>query len=360
MRKTTEAQRRTWDLSQLGLIMWSAEPVQPDTVDRLLRRLCRFRPAPHELLPGLRPGGAHGRHLVERPRFGCATAGQRWPGRTLAVEDGDDVDAALLIGNGPPSAGVTVMIVDPETHKPVQNGQIGEIWVDSESKAPGYRSDDAATAATFHARIDGDTSGRSYLRTGDLGFLHAGEIFVTGRLKDMLILNGQPLSPGWRRRRATAIRPSAGRRGRFCPARCRRDGRVPDRRTTRARGGGAWDGKAPRRRCSTNWSDAVRQAVSRRSPALACHAVVVGTGHGAQDDQRQGSAQRLSRTPLSAANTWRPAHVVRTPLRSGHRHPRRVDGQYVTAVAGRRAFSNERRRLITDYLVQSIARLLGC
>ncbi|MEZ4610011.1 MAG: hypothetical protein R2838_07140 [Caldilineaceae bacterium] len=138
MRKTTEAQRRTWDLSQLGLIMWSAEPVQPDTVDRLLRRLCRFRPAPHELLPGLRPGGAHGRHLVERPRFGCATAGQRWPGRTLAVEDGDDVDAALLIGNGPPSAGVTVMIVDPETHKPVQNGQIGEIWVDSESKAPGY------------------------------------------------------------------------------------------------------------------------------------------------------------------------------------------------------------------------------
>ncbi|MEZ4610012.1 MAG: hypothetical protein R2838_07145 [Caldilineaceae bacterium] len=106
----------------------------------------------------------------------------------------------------------------------------------------------------------------------------------------MLILNGQPLPPGWRRRRATAIRPSAGRRGRFCPARCRRDGRVPDRRTTRARGGGAWDGKAPRRRCSTNWSDAVRQAVSR-DHQLACHAVVVGT-RGTVRKTTSGKVQR--------------------------------------------------------------------
>ncbi|MBM3226675.1 MAG: fatty acyl-AMP ligase [Candidatus Tectomicrobia bacterium] len=82
-----------------------------------------------------------------------------------------------------------IVIVDPQSHTPCLPGQVGEIWVAGPSIAQGYWGCAEATAQTFQARLAGDAE-HTFLRTGDLGFLRQGELFVTGRLKDVIIIRG--------------------------------------------------------------------------------------------------------------------------------------------------------------------------
>ncbi|MER6471170.1 fatty acyl-AMP ligase [Streptomyces collinus] len=99
-----------------------------------------------------------------------------------------EADAAA-VGCGRPGPGVTVAIVHPEWHKELSDGEVGEIWVGGASVAKGYWRNALATRETFRARLQG-RDGR-FLRTGDLGFLRDGELFVTGRLKDLLVVDGR-------------------------------------------------------------------------------------------------------------------------------------------------------------------------
>lgn len=85
----------------------------------------------------------------------------------------------------------TVKIVDPETRVLCDNDQIGEIWVHSDSVAQGYWQQDEETRHAFHGKISNDPSNQLYLRTGDLGFVHEEELYVTGRIKDLIILYGK-------------------------------------------------------------------------------------------------------------------------------------------------------------------------
>ncbi|MGI5427572.1 AMP-binding protein [Streptomyces sp. CA-179760] len=87
----------------------------------------------------------------------------------------------------------TVRIVDPATREVLPAGRVGEIWLRGPSVAQGYWDREEATAEAFGvSTLDGDTG---YVRTGDLGTLHDGEIYVTGRLKEMLILRGRNIYP---------------------------------------------------------------------------------------------------------------------------------------------------------------------
>ena len=88
----------------------------------------------------------------------------------------------------PAGDGLAVAIVDPETLRPLPAGSVGEIWVAGASVAAGYWRREAETGAAFHARLR-DRPG-AYLRTGDLGFLHADELYVSGRLKDLMVIRG--------------------------------------------------------------------------------------------------------------------------------------------------------------------------
>eukprot|EP00921_Rhytidocystis_pertsovi_P009458 GHVQ01015209.1.p1 GENE.GHVQ01015209.1~~GHVQ01015209.1.p1 ORF type:complete len:3891 (+),score=563.52 GHVQ01015209.1:853-12525(+) len=104
----------------------------------------------------------------------------------------------LLIGCGVPFEGSDVRIVDVETMTEVGDKQQGEIWVYSPSKALGYFDMPEQTAEVFYAActyLDGRCSAPQYLRTGDLGFLHKDELFVTGRVKDLLIVRGRNYYP---------------------------------------------------------------------------------------------------------------------------------------------------------------------
>jgi acyl-CoA synthetase (AMP-forming)/AMP-acid ligase II len=94
---------------------------------------------------------------------------------------------------GTPLAGVRIVVVHPETHQKQLQDQVGEIWVSGLHIGTGYHNNPQATEAQFQAKLgDEDTL---FLRTGDLGFIHGQQLYITGRLKEMMIIHGKSLYP---------------------------------------------------------------------------------------------------------------------------------------------------------------------
>lgn len=112
----------------------------------------------------------------------------------LSLSAADQSRQLLLTGSGASLPEQKLAIVQPETALPCAAGEVGEIWVASQSVAKGYWQQPETTATTFQAYIAGTGEG-PFLRTGDLGFLHEQELFVMGRLKDMIIIRGQNYYP---------------------------------------------------------------------------------------------------------------------------------------------------------------------
>jgi acyl transferase domain-containing protein/acyl-CoA synthetase (AMP-forming)/AMP-acid ligase II/acyl carrier protein len=107
----------------------------------------------------------------------------------LPPERESTVAAATIVGCGRAVHETRVLIVDPETRLTAPADRVGEIWVAGPILAQGYWNRPAATAEVFGART-ADTGDGPFLRTGDLGFLHDDELFVTGRRKDLVIVHG--------------------------------------------------------------------------------------------------------------------------------------------------------------------------
>src|SRR5262249_10840833 len=115
--------------------------------------------------------------------------------RDATAEDEESGSRSLnVVGCGVAAANTTVQVVDPERFEPVEPGVIGEIWVSGPSVAQGYWNAPEVSEETFHAHLaNGDGP---FLRTGDLGFLREdGELFVTGRRKDMIVIRGRNTYP---------------------------------------------------------------------------------------------------------------------------------------------------------------------
>jgi acyl-CoA synthetase (AMP-forming)/AMP-acid ligase II len=102
----------------------------------------------------------------------------------------------------------TLAIVDPESGTRLEDGRVGEIWFASPTVARGYWKNPEATAETFGIKLAGDD--HDYLRTGDLGALIDGELFITGRLKDLIIIRGRNLYPQDLEVAATRVHPAIG------------------------------------------------------------------------------------------------------------------------------------------------------
>jgi thioester reductase-like protein len=108
---------------------------------------------------------------------------------TITTEDA--LTAVPFVSQGKPAE--PLIIVDKETHHPLADDQIGEIWLDSPSVCAGYWQNPQATDVTFHAHIPGQTN--NYLQTGDLGFIHRQQLYITGRTKDLIIIHGDNYYP---------------------------------------------------------------------------------------------------------------------------------------------------------------------
>ena len=91
---------------------------------------------------------------------------------------------------GRPHVSVTVRMVDPKTHREVAEGEEGEVWIHSESKAVGYWGREELSKEVFHAELVGDKE-KTYLRTGDMGFVDSGNLFIVGKFQDLIVISGQ-------------------------------------------------------------------------------------------------------------------------------------------------------------------------
>lgn len=168
------------DLSSLTEWYCGAEPVSIDTLTRFQEAAAPLRFNPDAMLPCY--GMAEATLFISGKRRGT-----RWhTGR-------DPQDGRLLVSCGDVDSGHTVRIVDPATGLPLPDGETGEIWVTGRSVAAGYYNREAVTREVFHAQLPGDD--RRYLRTGDLGFVHDGELYISGRIKDLIIVNARNIYP---------------------------------------------------------------------------------------------------------------------------------------------------------------------
>ncbi|HIQ21835.1 MAG TPA: hypothetical protein EYH34_11455 [Planctomycetes bacterium] len=185
------------DLSSWSIAVVGAEPVRAEAIERFVRTFEPYGFHPETFMPayGLAEavlhvtGGQRGEGYVIRSFSGRALERHR-------VEEvpPDDSDARRLVGCGRPVPGERVVIVDPRSRRPVAPGGVGEIWVQSPSVAQGYWNRPRQTERIFRARLAGEANGH-YLRTGDLGFFHEGQLFVAGRLKELIILGGRNFYP---------------------------------------------------------------------------------------------------------------------------------------------------------------------
>ena len=180
------------DLSCWKLAFVGAEPVRAATIERFAETFRPYGFDPQAMWPGY--GMAEATLLI--------TGGDRRDGpivRTVsragllrheAVPPREDPDAQPVVGCGRALAGEDIAIVDPETTARLGVDRVGEIWASGPNIAHGYWQNPEATEATFRVQIAGEAD-RQWLRTGDLGFLDAGgELFITGRIKDVIIIRG--------------------------------------------------------------------------------------------------------------------------------------------------------------------------
>ena len=116
--------------------------------------------------------------------------------------------ARVLFSCGRPAPGATLRIVDPDSCLPVAEGRVGEIWLAGPHVALGYWRNEEQTRESFGVRLADGSDDRDYLRTGDLGFVDAGEVCVTGRIKDLLIIRGLNHYPQDIERTVAAAHPS--------------------------------------------------------------------------------------------------------------------------------------------------------
>ncbi|MGO9462606.1 MAG: amino acid adenylation domain-containing protein, partial [Isosphaeraceae bacterium] len=201
VRKITAGQCAGLDLSRWSVAFSGAEPVRAATLDRFALAFARCGFRREAFLPcyGLAEATlmVTGRSEVGPPSILPVDAAGLEQNRVRLARDAGP-KARALVGCGRVLGGQEVVIVDPATGRPCDADGVGEIWVAGPSVAHGYWNRPEESAATFEAAVvdSGSNSGSGpFLRTGDLGFLKDGELFVTGRLKDVIIIRGRNVYP---------------------------------------------------------------------------------------------------------------------------------------------------------------------
>ena len=182
---------RSWQVAYIG-----AEPIAAGTFERFLQTFGPYGYQAKTFFPcyglaeaTLMVSGGPGRTVPRCLSFDAAALEAH-----RVVRADDPAKGRQVVGCGQPLADMEVALVDPATGNRCAPGEIGEIWVHGPSVAAGYWQRPDETAETFAAVLP-DKPGRHYLRTGDLGFLHEGELFVTGRLKELIIIRGRNFYP---------------------------------------------------------------------------------------------------------------------------------------------------------------------
>ncbi|MDQ1026949.1 acyl-CoA synthetase (AMP-forming)/AMP-acid ligase II/alkylation response protein AidB-like acyl-CoA dehydrogenase [Streptomyces umbrinus] len=196
-RRLTEEQTAGLDLSSWRYACNGAEPVDAATLARFAERFAPAGFSPRSLLPGY--------GLAEATLYVAGTRAERAPtvlradmaalarGEVIAATTPERADGVQELAGSGIVRGLDLRIVDPDSRVELPDGHVGEIWVRGGSVALGYWNRPEESARTFDAVTAGGD--RGFLRTGDLGALRSGELYVTGRIKEMIIVHGRNLYP---------------------------------------------------------------------------------------------------------------------------------------------------------------------
>ncbi|MCB9685733.1 MAG: AMP-binding protein [Alphaproteobacteria bacterium] len=213
--KSTPAERAKLDLSCWTLLNGS-EPIHEDTERRFgeafavanfqtKQMVHAYGMAESTLIISVEPYDRDGRFLH--------IDGDAYERNEVVLVDEQAPGMQSVASCGPPLPGTTVRIVDPQTSKALADGRVGEVWVAGGIVCHGYWKNEEATEETFRARIVGSDEG-PFLRTGDLGFIHDGRLYISGRHKDLIIVHGankHPQDIEWQIQALhPAFRPSCG------------------------------------------------------------------------------------------------------------------------------------------------------
>ncbi len=197
-RRVSDQEIESLDLSTWQVAFNGAEPISADTLERFSRRFaaCGFRPTTMYPCYGMAEatlfvtGGSPEAEPVTLD-VDATALGAHWI--ELCSDDAPKLSRRRLIGCGRSWLDERVVVADPETRVPCGSDRVGEIWIAGRNVSPGYLKRPELNLDTFGGYLaNGDGP---FLRTGDLGFLRDGELFVTGRLKDLIILQGRNLYP---------------------------------------------------------------------------------------------------------------------------------------------------------------------
>ncbi|MBD2494898.1 non-ribosomal peptide synthetase [Nostoc sp. FACHB-280] len=198
VQKITPEQKATLDLSSWSVAFNGAEPIRHDTLERFAEAFaeCGFRKEAFYPCYGMAETTlmVAGVQKAAPPKIKAVQKSALASHQVVesSVVGGDDTSYFVSCGQIIPDQ--KVVITNPDTFKSCQPDEIGEIWVSGLSVGQGYWHRPAETAETFGAYL-ADTDEGPFLRTGDLGFLQDGELFITGRAKDLIIIRGRNLYP---------------------------------------------------------------------------------------------------------------------------------------------------------------------
>jgi amino acid adenylation domain-containing protein/FkbM family methyltransferase len=192
LRKITEEQRATLDLSCWAVAFNGAEPIRRHTLEAFAEgfapcgfKLSAFYPAYGLAEATLKVTGGR---KNSAPVFFTADASALE--KNLAVEaTGEAADARSVVGSGEAACGTHIVIANPKSRTRCASNEVGEVWVSGPGVTRGYWNRPKENEEIFRAHLD-DTGEGPFLRTGDLGFIRNGELFITGRIKDLIIIRG--------------------------------------------------------------------------------------------------------------------------------------------------------------------------
>ena len=193
LRKIKPEQLQDLDLSSWQIAFNGAEPISAQTLEDFSSTfgVCGFRPEAFYPCYGL----AEATLIVSGGQRGSQPAMKMLQGAALEQHQvvsiaANDSDARTLVGCGSALAGHKIVIANPKTLCQCSAEEVGEIWVSGDSMAQGYWHQTDVSTETFQAHL-AETGEGPFLRTGDYGFIAESELYVTGRLKDVIIINGR-------------------------------------------------------------------------------------------------------------------------------------------------------------------------
>lgn len=183
------------DMSALRQLFCGSEPVRLGTLERFRKRFEPFGYSAHAMIPcyGLAEATLFvSGKTVETPVRSASISRPTLEAGTVSLAAPESSQSTAIVSCGVVADGHELVIADADGHRLGPNA-VGEIWVHGPSVAMGYHNRPELTAATFGARLSEAHDDHLYLRTGDLGFVLEGELFVVGRIKDIVIIAGRNL-----------------------------------------------------------------------------------------------------------------------------------------------------------------------